>query len=60
MTGLAVPDGLAVDWISQNLYIVESSANRIDVCKLDGKYRTSLIASGLSNPRGIVVDPRVG
>ena len=58
--GLAVPDGLAVDWVAKNLYFVDSSAKRIFVCKLNGSYLTSLITKDLSNPRGIAVDPRDG
>ncbi|KAK3706540.1 hypothetical protein QZH41_013032 [Actinostola sp. cb2023] len=59
-TGLAVPDGLAVDWVGRNLYIVDSSANRIYVSKLDGSHRASLISTNLAKPRGITLDPRDG
>ncbi|EDO49499.1 predicted protein, partial [Nematostella vectensis] len=59
-TGLAMPVGLAVDWVGRNLYFVESSVRRIYVSKLDGSMRTSLITTDLSKPRGIAVDPRVG
>lgn len=58
--GLAVPDGLAVDWVAKNLYFVDSSAKRIFVCKLNGSHLSSLITKDLSNPRGIAVDPRDG
>ena len=58
--GLAVPDGLAVDWIAKNLYFVDSSAKRIFVCRLNGSHLASLITRNLSNPRGIAVDPRDG
>ena len=58
--GLSVPDGLAVDWVAKNLYFVESSAQRIFVCKLDGRHRVSLITKGLTHPRGLAVDPRDG
>ena len=58
--GLAVPDGLAVDWIAKNLYFVDSSAKRIFVCRLNGSHLASLITKDLSNPRSIAVDPRDG
>lgn len=58
--GLAVPDGLAVDWVAKNLYFVDSSAKRIFVCKLNGSHLSSLITKDLANPRGIAVDPRDG
>lgn len=58
--GLAIPDGLAVDWVAKNLYFVDSSAKRIFVCRLNGSHLSSLITKDLSYPRGIAVDPRDG
>ena len=58
--GLSVPDGLAVDWVANNLYFVDSFAKRIFVCKLNGSYLASLITEDLQNPRGVAVDPRSG
>lgn len=43
-----------------NLYIVESSVARIDVCDFEGSHRTSVVSTGLRNPRGIALDPTVG
>ena len=57
---VAVPVGLAVDWVAKNLYLVDSIAKRIFVCKQDGSYLSSLIIKDLENPRGIALDPRVG
>ena len=54
--GLYMPDGIAVDWIAENIYFTESKGKRIDVARLDGKYRQSLIRN-LDVPRGIAVDP---
>ncbi|XP_069472259.1 low-density lipoprotein receptor-related protein 2 isoform X2 [Ambystoma mexicanum] len=54
------PENLAVDWISNKLYIVETSVNRIDVVNLDGSNRVTLIAENLGNPIGIALDPTVG
>ncbi|KAL8183430.1 UNVERIFIED_CONTAM: Low-density lipoprotein receptor- protein 2 [Gekko kuhli] len=54
------PENLAVDWINNKLYIVETSVNRIDMVNLDGTSRVTLITEGLGNPRGIAVDPTVG
>ena len=58
--GLAVADGLAVDWVAKNLYFVDSSAKRIFVCQSDGSYVLSLVTNDLLYPRGIAVDPRDG
>uniref|UniRef100_A0A674KHH1 LDL receptor related protein 2 n=1 Tax=Terrapene triunguis TaxID=2587831 RepID=A0A674KHH1_9SAUR len=54
------PENLAVDWINNKLYVVETSVNRIDMVNLDGTNRVTLIAENLGNPRGIALDPTVG
>ena len=58
--GLAAPRGLAVDWVARNLYVADSTSQRIYVCKLDGTLQASLISQGLFNPRALAVDPRDG
>ncbi|XP_059139258.1 prolow-density lipoprotein receptor-related protein 1-like [Physella acuta] len=58
--GLATTEGIAVDWIANNIYWVESSLDQIEVAKLDGSSRATLIAGNITNPRAIVLDPRVG
>ena len=59
-TGLSTAEGLAVDWMGENLYWVESNLNQIEVAKLNGSYRRTLITSNMENPRAISLDPRVG
>ncbi|CAH2097282.1 unnamed protein product [Euphydryas editha] len=58
--GLSTAEGLAVDWVAENLYWVESSLHQIEVARLDGKYRRTLIAGDMDSPRAIAVDPSVG
>ncbi|XP_062895316.1 low-density lipoprotein receptor-related protein 1-like [Mobula hypostoma] len=58
--GLATPEGLAVDWIAGNIYWVESNLDQIEVAKLDGSMRTTLIAGDIEHPRAIALDPRDG
>lgn len=58
--GLATTEGVAVDWIADNIYWVESNLDQIEVAKLDGSNRTTLIAGNMTSPRAIVLDPRVG
>lgn len=51
------PRNLAVDWITNHLYIVESGSRRIDISTFDGERRTVLIADGLTLPLDIALDP---
>ncbi|RZF40959.1 hypothetical protein LSTR_LSTR013214 [Laodelphax striatellus] len=59
-TGLATAEGLAVDWIGNNLYWVESNLDQIEVAKLNGSFRRTLIAGDMESPRAIALDPRYG
>ena len=58
--GLATTEGLAIDWVGENIYWVESSLDQIEVARLDGTNRTTLVAGNMVSPRAIVVDPREG
>ena len=59
-TGLQTAEGLAVDWIGENLYWVESNFDQIEVAKLNGSYRKTLISGNMLSPRSIAVDPKHG
>lgn len=59
-TGLATAEGLAVDWIGENLYWVESNLDQIEVARLNGSYRRTLVAGEMQSPRAIALDPRFG
>ncbi|RXG68700.1 Low-density lipoprotein receptor-related protein 1 [Armadillidium vulgare] len=59
-TGLSTAEGLAVDWVGNNLYWVESNLDQIEVAKLNGSFRRTLISSNMESPRAISLDPRVG
>lgn len=62
----AKPTALAVDWAGMNLYWSETdrTGNKprgsVLVATLDGRYRHSVIATGLEVPTSIVVDPEHG
>lgn len=58
--GLATPEGLAVDWIAGNLYWIDSNLDQIEVAKLNGGMRTTLIAGGMEHPRALALDPVQG
>ncbi|CAH0551681.1 unnamed protein product [Brassicogethes aeneus] len=59
-TGLSRAEGLAVDWIGENLYWIESNLDQIEVAKLNGSFRRTLVAGDMESPRAIAVDPRDG
>lgn len=50
------PDGIAVDWIGRNVYWTDYQTNKIEVSRLDGSYRSSLITSASDNPRALILD----
>uniref|UniRef100_UPI003D9CB815 low-density lipoprotein receptor-related protein 2a precursor n=1 Tax=Danio rerio TaxID=7955 RepID=UPI003D9CB815 len=54
------PDGIAVDWIGRHIYWTDAGTNRIEVAKLDGRYRKWLIHNDLDQPAAIVVNPSLG
>ncbi|CAF0957368.1 unnamed protein product [Adineta ricciae] len=52
------PVSIAVDWITNKLYIVEHELARIDMFSLDGKQmKTNIITSNIHQPRAIAIDP---
>lgn len=60
------PSGLALDWISGNLYVTSAapykSHGKIFISNLEGEYISVLMdnSSGLVNPKSIVVHPTIG
>lgn len=59
-TALSSPEGLAVDWVHNNIYWTDSGDKTVSVATGDGKKRKVLIDTELSEPRAIAVDPRQG
>ncbi|RZC38041.1 low-density lipoprotein receptor-related protein 4, partial [Asbolus verrucosus] len=59
-SNLSSPDGIAVDWIANNIYWTNTGNKVIEVAKLDGKYRKTIIKTNLQDPRSIAVFPRKG
>ena len=57
---IATAEGLAVDWITEHLYWVESNLDQIEVADFSGNNRLSLVAGFMDSPRAIALDPRVG
>ena len=56
-SGLSNPEGLAVDWITHNIYGTDADLNVIYVVSFDGRYNAVLINDSLLEPREIAVDP---
>lgn len=48
--------GIAVDWITENIYFTDEDYNRIGVCSNDGANCTVLI-NEINKPTGIVLLP---
>uniref|UniRef100_A0A3B4FXS2 Low-density lipoprotein receptor-related protein 2 n=1 Tax=Pundamilia nyererei TaxID=303518 RepID=A0A3B4FXS2_9CICH len=57
-SGLMVTESIAVDWVGRNLYWTDSVMENIEVSTLDGRYRKVLMSRNITNPRGLVLDPR--
>ena len=58
MTVLLYAADLAVDWVANNLYWVDSAWARIEVLSLNKLYRAEVLLTGPNtNPTAIAVDP---
>ncbi|XP_078048214.1 nidogen isoform X5 [Augochlora pura] len=51
------PEGVAVDWVSRNIFWTDSGNATVEVANLETKKRKVLVSDGLVNPRGIAVHP---
>ncbi|KAK4320926.1 hypothetical protein Pmani_008243 [Petrolisthes manimaculis] len=59
-SGLDLVEGLAYDWITGNLYWVDSRLNAMEVSRRDGSGRMVLLNKNISQPRGLSIDPFEG
>lgn len=57
---LATTDGLAVDWIARNLYWMDSGRDVIEVSRLDGTSRKTIVDRDLDEPRAVALFPQKG
>lgn len=57
---LESPEGVAVDWLSRNLYWTDSVTDTVSVSTLDAQHHKVLFDTDLVNPRAIQVDPTDG
>lgn len=56
-SGLSLVEGLAFDWVTKNLYWLDSKLNTIEVTSQDTKHRMILINQNITQPRGLSLDP---
>ena len=60
LSGLVNPEGLAVDWITRNIYYTDDGINIIGMVTFDGNYSIVIINEDLQSPREIAIDPEQG
>ena len=56
----SIPDGIALDWVNQNLYWTDTGNNQINVLNLETKKQAVVIDMDLDEPRPLVLDLRAG
>ena len=60
LSGLLDPRGLAVDWITSNVFYTDAGLQEIGVTSADGTYRVVIVNSNLDQPGNIVLNPVAG
>lgn len=53
-------EGLAIDWVTEHVYWVESTLDQIEVSDFSGDRRLTVVSKDLGSPRGITLDPNHG
>ncbi|CAB3364278.1 Hypothetical predicted protein [Cloeon dipterum] len=61
-TAIESPGGLAIDWISGNMFIASTgnSQNRIIACNLEGEFFTKIVVNDLTEVKSLALDPLRG
>ena len=54
--GVGKVGGIAIDWISKDIFWTDTRNNRIEMAKVDGSDRKILFDRDIDEPRGIAVD----
>ncbi|XP_075213619.1 low-density lipoprotein receptor-related protein 4-like [Lycorma delicatula] len=57
---LSTPNGLAVDWLADNIYWTDTTRKVLEVARLDGSSRKVIIFTGLDEPRAVALFPSKG
>lgn len=53
-------EGLAVDWLANNVYWTNTQAKVIEMCRLSGSEHFVILANGVEEPGAIAVNPSAG
>lgn len=59
-SGISTTNGLAVDWVADNVYWSDADRKNIEVSRLDGSSRKELISTELNDPKSLIVYPKKG
>ncbi|GAB6033184.1 Low-density lipoprotein receptor- protein 4 [Chamberlinius hualienensis] len=59
-TKLMTINGLAIDWVADNIYWADTGRNVIEVARTNGSFRMVIIDRNLDEPRAIAVFPSKG
>ncbi|XP_018579962.1 putative vitellogenin receptor [Anoplophora glabripennis] len=59
-SGLGLPEDLAVDWLTGNIYFTDVEKQHIGVCTSTGDHCTVLLNKDIRKPRGIVLNVELG
>lgn len=57
---ISEPNGIAVDWIANNIYFAHFKKKTIEVANIEGTYRKVLHSKNVDEPRSIAVFPKKG
>lgn len=57
---LSTPNGLAVDWLADNIYWTDTTRKVLEVARLDGSSRKVIVFAGLDEPRAVALFPSKG
>ena len=60
LKGLALPIGLAWDWLAGNLYIADQDTARIDLFVPDSGFQRNVLSNNMQRPTSLALDPTTG
>lgn len=60
LKGLALPVGLAWDWLGENLYVADQDSARIDLYSLSTGFQRNILSDNIQSPTCIALDPTTG